>query len=145
MLQYIRQYGDEQRDLIYERIGEEGRLLLKNGLVRKSLWSRFSTIAVVQRLQELCLLGVAGVVGGRRLIRVVKEAIFRQQGEIHRWMYDSYGLSRLLGEGGFIDIRACKADESKIPEFKLYGLEKINGVERKPDSLYMEAQKSAGD
>jgi hypothetical protein len=42
---------------------------------------------------------------------------------------------------GFIDVRVCRADDSRIPDFNSYGLDMIEGKIRKPDSLFMEAMK----
>jgi hypothetical protein len=68
---------------------------------------------------------------------------FRVSGEIHQWMYDRYSLSKLLAETGFFNIRQCKADESDIPNFRSYLLDtEENGMIRKPDSLYIEANRN---
>ena len=42
---------------------------------------------------------------------------------------------------GFAEVRRCSGGESSIPGFSTYGLEIVEGRERKPDSLYMEARK----
>jgi len=64
-------------------------------------------------------------------------------GELHRWMYDSFSLSRLLERHGFEKIAACSAFSSRIPDFDKYELDVVNGKVRKPDSLFMEASKPA--
>jgi hypothetical protein len=56
-------------------------------------------------------------------------------------MYDRFSLERLLTEIGFVDIQCCRADESRIFNFNDYQLDTINGVVRKPDSLFMEGLK----
>jgi hypothetical protein len=57
-------------------------------------------------------------------------------------MYDRYSLGVLLRNTGFQDIRVCRADESFIPNFNEYLLDlEADGSIRKPDSLFMEAQK----
>jgi predicted SAM-dependent methyltransferase len=67
---------------------------------------------------------------------------FRLSGEVHMWMYDRYSLASLLRKTGFQEIKICRADESKIPDFNRYGLDlEPNGAVRKPDSLFMEARK----
>jgi predicted SAM-dependent methyltransferase len=69
-----------------------------------------------------------------------QELRFREQGEIHRWMYDRISLAALLQEAGFRNTRVCAATESSITEFSLYHLDTDeSGVIRKPDSLFMEA------
>ncbi|HSW65485.1 MAG TPA: methyltransferase domain-containing protein, partial [Dissulfurispiraceae bacterium] len=70
----------------------------------------------------------------------------RLSGEVHQWMYDRYSLSKLLQEVGFEDIRICRADESRIPDFNSYLLDiEADGSVRKPDSLFMEAKKPEND
>jgi hypothetical protein len=67
---------------------------------------------------------------------------FRLSGEIHQWMYDRYSLGSLLEDAGFQNIRVCRPDESNIPSFNSYVLDiEHDGSVRKPDSLFMEAQK----
>ncbi|MGY6529569.1 MAG: TylF/MycF/NovP-related O-methyltransferase [Cyanobacterium sp.] len=68
---------------------------------------------------------------------------FRESGEIHQWMYDRFSLSRLLAKVGFIDIKICQANESRIPNFNSYYLDVLpDGRVRKSDSLFMEGIKS---
>lgn len=38
-------------------------------------------------------------------------------GEKHRWMYDRYGLTLLMADCGFEDIRFVAFNESGIPGF----------------------------
>ena len=81
------------------------------------------------------------LVAGRSAQLAFREGIFRNSGEVHRWMYDRYSLSRLLIESGFINIHICQADESSIPDFNTYELDSCQGNVRKPDSLFIEATK----
>lgn len=69
------------------------------------------------------------------------EGLFRQSGQIHRWMYDRFSLGRLMRTAGFRDICVCSATESRIPNFDIYELDVLDGQVRKPDSLYMEGAK----
>jgi predicted SAM-dependent methyltransferase len=66
---------------------------------------------------------------------------FRLSGEIHQWMYDRYSLSELLVKQGFSNTKVVSVDESQILNWKSFELEIRNGKIRKPDSLFMEAQK----
>lgn len=72
---------------------------------------------------------------------IFKEAVFRNSGEIHKWMYDSFSLSRLMKKLGVSVSNACKANESNIPKFLEYNLDMLDGKVRKPDSLFMEGYK----
>jgi predicted SAM-dependent methyltransferase len=70
---------------------------------------------------------------------------FRLGGEVHRWMYDSYSMAKLLSSCGFTDIRSCAANESRIDGFVHYGLDTLaDGTVYKPDSFFMEAVIPAG-
>jgi predicted SAM-dependent methyltransferase len=67
---------------------------------------------------------------------------FRLSGEIHQWMYDRYSLGALLTATGFDNAKVCQANESAIPDFDRYLLDiEADGTVRKPDSLFLEAQK----
>src|SRR5574339_3476 len=66
---------------------------------------------------------------------------FRLSGECHRWMYDRFSLKHLLEQCGFSGIRTCSAFESGIAGFASFGLDVVDGKVRKPDSLFMEANK----
>jgi predicted SAM-dependent methyltransferase len=80
---------------------------------------------------------------GSRGAAAVREGLFRDGGEVHQWMYDRFSLARALGKAGFASIQKRLAGESGIPGFAGYGLEIVNGQERKPDSLYMAGRKPA--
>lgn len=67
---------------------------------------------------------------------------FRRGGEVHQWMFDRFSLSRLLANAGFRNVRVCRAEESRIPGFNGYLLDiEADGGVRKPDSLFVEAEK----
>ena len=77
-----------------------------------------------------------------RELTAEEQVQFRASGEVHRWMYDRWSLGRLLEECGFSDTRVCAASESRIPGFSAYLLDcEEDGSTRKPDSLFIEAQK----
>ncbi|MBE2240723.1 MAG: methyltransferase domain-containing protein [Caldilineaceae bacterium] len=78
---------------------------------------------------------------GPRSAAALEEGLFRQSGQIHKWMYDRYSLGRLLTQVGFSGIQVCTATRSRIPDFAQFELDAVNGQPRKPDSLYMEGIK----
>lgn len=80
---------------------------------------------------------------GRRGEAALREGLFRNGGEVHQWMYDRFSMARALGQAGFSGIENRAAGESGIPRFATYHLEVVNGSERKPYSLYMEARRDA--
>ena len=67
--------------------------------------------------------------------------VFRDSGEVHQWMYDRYSLKRMLEQAGFVNVKICTANESRIAEYERYSLDVSSGIVRKPDSLYVEASK----
>lgn len=69
------------------------------------------------------------------------QARFRNGGEIHQWMYDRYSLGLLLESVGFKNPHVVTAFESSIPDWSSFKLDGSEGKVRKPDSLFMEAQK----
>jgi predicted SAM-dependent methyltransferase len=71
---------------------------------------------------------------------------YRLSGEAHLWMYDAVSLGDLLEESGFTDVHACHPLQSAYEGFQSYNLDtSSDGVARKPDSLYMEGRKRAGE
>lgn len=77
--------------------------------------------------------------------RALQIGLFRESGEIHRWMYDRYSLSRLLMSTGFRSPRVMQANSSRIPDWTTFHLDTLDdGSVYKPDSLFMEAVKSIG-
>lgn len=146
MLAYLTDANILNKKFIVSRIGLEAERLWKlscrpkgarilSSLKKKKLvwFARQVRIEVASFLIFL----IAGV-DARRSFR---EGLFKDAGEIHRWMYDRYSLSRLLTQAGFTNINLCKADESSIPRFNTYNLDIISERIRKPDSLYVEAIK----
>ena len=56
-------------------------------------------------------------------------------------MYDRYSLSKLLSGCGFKNIKVVSAFESCINDWNKYQLDTVEGITRKPDSLFIEAIK----
>lgn len=69
------------------------------------------------------------------------QARFRNSGEIHQWMYDRYSLGMVLQSVGFRNPQVTTAFESRIPDWSSFNLDGSDGKVRKPDSLFMEAEK----
>ncbi|HWH49454.1 MAG TPA: methyltransferase domain-containing protein [Burkholderiales bacterium] len=96
------------------------------------------------RAARVSIAGVLiGVFGGRTAKAAYLEGVFRQSGEVHRWMYDSFSLGRALNVAGFVNARRCTAFESAVPGFSSYALDVDERKRiRKPDSLFMEAERA---
>lgn len=66
---------------------------------------------------------------------------FRNNGEIHYWMYDQYSLKKLIEESGFISIKKKSPNESSIDKWGMYELDIKNDKVYAPTSLFMEGVK----
>jgi predicted SAM-dependent methyltransferase len=69
---------------------------------------------------------------------------FRQNGEVHQWMYDHYSLGMLMNKCGLENIIQHTATESYLPQWSSFNLDtESDGKIYKPDSLFMEGIKPA--
>jgi SAM-dependent methyltransferase len=138
-------------DYIVQRIGDEAEDWLNvaqgktptephQSLVQKIL-SKSPTFLLNKARLALAKLAVR-VIAGSEAHSAFKESIFRSSGELHLWMYDRFSLGNLLTDTGFTDVRVCRFNESRIPDFTTYLLDNTpQGTIRKADSLFMEAVK----
>jgi SAM-dependent methyltransferase len=141
----------ENADYIHERIGDEVRdwMRLRNSNAQPTsplplaARLRTKTFAFLLRKLRLTIAEVAvHAIAGGEAREAFREGIFRDSGEIHRWMYDRLSLGTLLQSVGFTDVRVCRFDESQIPTFNSYLLDMTDEhTIRKADSLFMEARK----
>ena len=132
------------KDFIRYRIGAEAETLWQISPVKKSLWDKITSKKpswFIKKLRILIAKFLVALVAGNKTMQALELGMFRNSGELHQWMYDRYSLRRVLEKAGFVDVRVCRADESKIPNFNSYNLDMIEGKVRKPDSLFMEAIK----
>jgi predicted SAM-dependent methyltransferase len=128
-----------------ERIGYEGTQAVDSALPGFSITSRIlrRLRTVVESMRRMAVIASAIVFLGRRGAAAVREGLFRDSGEVHQWMYDRFSMARALAQIGFESIRRRSAGESDIPGFANSRLEVIDGIEYKPDSLYIEGRKAA--
>ncbi len=142
---------------LIERIGDEAEEWLKvaqnqassqqgsQAIAQKSLLQKAlskSPSFLVQKVREALAQVAVRFLAGSGAAAAFKESLFRSSGELHLWMYDRISLGQLLQEVGFSDIRVCRFDESRIPNFSSYLLDSTpQGTVRKADSLFMEARK----
>lgn len=135
------------REFVESRIGlEAGRVWRRNLVPRRiRIWERIKSMKFLWFVHQLRI-ELAGifvmVTAGASAKKAFREGLFRESGEIHRWMYDRFSLNRLLAQAGFINIRVCNADESAIPNFTSYELDTLGKIVRKPDSIYIESVKA---
>ena len=133
------------RDFIASRMGHQ--MTGNNNRDRGSQKSRKTFGQRVGRLvsdlrKQVAMLAVT-VLDGKTGRDAYREGRFRQNGEIHRWMYDRVSLAQVLSDLGFENPTVCTADESAMDGFDSYQLDRDGDLPRKPDSLYMEACKPA--
>ncbi len=154
MLDYLRQDPLPNESFVYERIGEEGRQLVK-ALCSQASYKRSAENDPVaepaffhklrRRLRNLpstakrrmlwWLLGAKGM-------RALAIGRFRLAGEVHHWMYDRYSLALLLIATGFRDPQLQDASTSQIPNWTSFHLDILpDGQVIKPDLFFMEAIK----
>ncbi len=139
--------------------GEMGKFLLKKDLKNKEFirsrvgkeaeqfWApkqendQAGPVRVKKNYKEKIGKRVIKWVWGNEAVSALQEGVFRNSGEIHRWMYDRFSLKRVMEYTGFQKVKACKAHESLIPGFNSFELDMTDGSTRKPDSLFMEGKK----
>jgi SAM-dependent methyltransferase len=147
MARFLRRPDLPNRDFIRSRVGEEAdRFWNEDGSTRDSRPARRLGKAW-KRLGPRMLLAyaLARLAGGTTAAAAFREGVFRQQGEIHQWMYDRYSLGRALRQAGFAQVAEVAASESAISGFAAYCLDSdAQGRVRKPDSLFIEGLRPEG-
>lgn len=144
MAAFLRSLEPSERGYVLSRIGEEAqRAWVAAEQPRLSLTRRVSNMGLaraVGKLRSRLAAATVRLVGGRGAERAFHVGLFRQGGEVHRWMYDEVSLAAMLRATGFDEVARQAADTSGIPKFASYGLDTdARGEVRKPDSLFMEA------
>jgi hypothetical protein len=142
MLEVARKASAEQREFIRQRLGGEMDRMLKANLGdQEQSQTKHATSfkGVIGRLRRFALL----LLDGPEAMKSYELGRFRHSGEVHRWMYDQYSLGRALEQVGFKSPRRLGAAESSIPGWAGFYLDtEPGGQSYKPDSLYMEADRS---
>ncbi len=146
MAKFLTQEPLPNRDYILSRIGEEGAELMDNphdGTIVQTKISPSHLRFYFHKIQLKLIRGLVQFLGGKETAEAFREGCFRRfSGEIQWQVYDQYSLTQELKEVGFVDIKKCHHDESRIPSFKDFCFDTDEqGVERKPESLYLEASK----
>lgn len=150
MARYLRNPDIPNKEFVLSRIGKEAENLLDEAvrLTEKSFFEKIKSQKFSQLIRKMnrkirnsVSKILVRIISGKEALHSFEEGLFRNSGEIHRWMYDRFSLGRLLELSGFVDVRICTADQSQIPNFDNYQLDTIDGKVRKPDSLFMEGRK----
>ena len=136
MLRFLLKENLNNKDFIRTRIGREAENIWESKSLDSGIKSgekkNFKKILAKKLVRWLC---------GKEAAAAFEEGLFRNSGEIHRWMYDRFSLKRLLENTGFKEVTVCRPDESRISNFNSYALDIQDGKIRKPDSLFMEGKK----
>jgi SAM-dependent methyltransferase len=152
---YILQPNITNADYIIQRIGDEAEdwLNIAKGVANgetatvphktllQKIASKSPSFLLNKTRLALAKLAVR-IIAGSEAHSAFNESIFRASGELHLWMYDRFSLGAVLANTGFRDVRVCRFDESRIPDFTTFLLDNTpQGMIRKADSLFMEAVK----
>lgn len=144
MGQYMRDPEIVNKQFVFSRIGNEYLSALNTESEEKRRGNKSPrSESWIQRIRRKLFLKSIRVLFGKSCHEAVVEGMFRQQGEVHRWMYDRYSLMQMVENSGFTDFCICMADESKIDSFSSYQLDMQGSQVRKPDSLFIECRKAA--
>ena len=144
MLAFVRDASISNRDFVESRIGPELFTTRPSRRVRKTIRQRLQPARLKSKLRKLrhsAALGLVTLVSGSEGRQAYREGLFRQSGEVHRWMYDRVSLGHTLESVGFTGVQVVRAEESLIRHFAKFELDSCEGKTRKPDSLFVEALK----
>lgn len=140
MLDYLRQDPLPNEAFVYERIGEEGRQLIKT-LRNRPVYPQKGSLSLSNFLNKLKK-GMLSRLLGKKNKKALEIGRFRLAGEVHQWMYDRYSLSKLLMQAGFRNPQLQSASTSQIPNWTNFNLDTLpDGTIIKPDLFFMEAVK----
>jgi SAM-dependent methyltransferase len=129
-------------ELLISRYGESLNLLTKSQ--DETAAARHSQ-AIDDLFEQMVRGETAGTRQQRKFVRVIENLVrgdAAKTGELHRWMYDAYSLTRLLSGVSFKDIRVQDAFTSRIAGWTSFNLDtNEDGTVDKPESLYLEGIK----
>lgn len=148
MASYLRQRTIPNEDFVFDRIGDEGRNLVRE-MRREALPQRLELLPLHRRLRKwLALLPtsarrfMAPAITRNSEQKALAIGRFRLGGEVHQWMYDRFSLGRLIQSVGFDEITVQSAEKSGIPGWSEFYLDVLaDGQVAKPDLFFMEARK----
>jgi hypothetical protein len=147
MAKYLSLDTIKNEAFVYERLGEEAKLLRKNfgaGEENKILNELSHTAKPIPSISITRLkIKIKEYLFKRLIIDREEMEIgnFRLSGEVHQWMDDRFSLAILLKNKGGRNIQRRDAFTSYVTNWINYDLESTGDIVRKPDSLFMEAIK----
>lgn len=147
MAEFLAQKPVPNPDYVISRVGEEGRSLMDMNVeeipVFKSRPKASHLAYYFQKAHRKAIGSLVRIFGGRDLAEAYRLGCFRKfSGEIQWRIYDLYSIGLELKAAGFDTVVRRTASESAIADFSNYAFDTDpDGVERKPESLYVEALK----
>jgi hypothetical protein len=132
-----------------EKLKSVGFRLGENNIRQSGGAEKFAVLRKIKNIVRTLLLFSSAERREEKLKKILGEEYdllevgrFRNSGEIHYWLYDQFSLRRLLKKSGFSIVEIVKAAESRITDWKRYGLDADEkGEAFKPDSIFVEAIK----
>ncbi len=144
---YMVSISDDKAEFVQSRIGSEFQLCrapdIKPQTTEKSPSMVGRWRAGIARTKSTLVKRMIRILLGAEAERAFEVAVFRNQGEIHQWMYDRFSLRELCQQIGFANFQVSSAFESEIEDYVDFQLDSIGNQIRKPDSLFVECQKPA--
>ena len=146
MGQYMSNPNIPNSDFVVSRIGNEFQNCLRSDSKSQSEASENSFGGrigkAVQKFRSKMARRFVRWTLGREAEAALQEGLLRQQGEVHRWMYDRFSLREVCERVGFKDFTVLTAWNSQIQGFDRFELDVVGDFVRKPDSLFCECRKS---
>lgn len=134
MLIYLSRETIPVKEFILERLGVEAKRVFEDVKAENNEDGKGSYLSTLRGFVGLFLMGSKD--------SNAKAVDFRRSGEVHRWMYDSVSLKKLIEDIGFTGVVRRTALDSYISEWKGHNLDtEPDGSVYKPDSLFMEGIK----
>jgi len=148
MGEYLKQEKINNKEYIYNRIGEDGKKIIEHFENEKKKQEPVTKDKQPKQTRRIKYLFSRSYWKHKIIQYLLKEKYqylklseFRSKGEVHQWMYDSYSLQKLLQKAGFTKTEKKSAFTSGISEWNKYELDVKNNNILKPDSFFTEAIK----
>ena len=136
MYKYLTQDEISNENYVFKRIGKEG-LDIRNNYLNSKANKVNSKINFLKKI----FIYIRTIINNIKFIKYYKLGKFRYSGEIHQNMYDRFSLKVLLIELKFINFEIKTSTESFMKNWADFNLDTVNGITRKPDSLFVEVRK----
>lgn len=143
MIEYIKDESRNNDLFLLERNGSEVENLMRMIRYPNNSESEFRFLNKLKsiNLKKRIKIILFKLIFGKNDFKAYQLGKFRLGGEVHQWMYDRLSLKCMLQDAGFKDVEVKTAFDSKIVNWSNFNLDGIDGVIRKPDSIYVEAIK----